>query len=220
MVPHRGSTDVRALVAGLALCALVARPAAAQKQIGMGRPVTGALTEADPVLSPGQSHYKLFSFYGTARQTVEIDLTSDDFDPRLELQDWQGQSVARDDVSGGARNARITYTLHDTGMYQILAGARRADEHGAFTLSVIATEAVAQPEPVAQAQPARSRSPSCNRNQRHRRNRSRSLSQWRSRRPRNSPSPNLSRTYSHSRSYAATGRAASAGRAGPAGRST
>lgn len=145
MMPHHRSTVVPALVAGLALFGSVAHPATAQQQIGMGRPVTGTLTTADPVLPSDHSHYKLFSFYGTAGQTVQIDLTSGDFDSRLYLQDWEGQNIAEDGDSGGARNARIWYNLPFTGMYQILANARRADQHGAFTVSVVATVGHAMP---------------------------------------------------------------------------
>jgi len=145
MMLHHGSTAVWALVAGLAVCGSVARPAAAQRQIGMGKSVTDTLSAADPVLPSDRSPYKLFSFYGAAGQTVRIDLMSAAFDARLYLQDWEGLNIAESDDSGGAQRARIWYDLPFTGIYQILAGARRSGQHGPFSLSVTATEAHAMP---------------------------------------------------------------------------
>lgn len=147
MSSHHGSSVGPALVAGLALLAPIARPARAQQQIGMGRTVTGTLGAADPVLPPGQAHYRMFSFYGTAGQTVQIDLVSAEFDAHLALQDPLGQKVADDEDGGGGRNARIWYTMPTTGMYLVLAGARRADEGGAFTLTVVATRDRPPPPP-------------------------------------------------------------------------
>ena len=157
---HRSS--VAAAAAGMALLAPLAHPALAQQQVGMGRSVTATLTAADPVLPPGQSHYRMFSFYGTAGQTVQIYLVSSDFDSHLSLQDPLGQKVAEDEDSGGGRNARIWYTMPTTGMYLILAGARRADERGAFTLSVVATRErpPAPPPAPPPAQPAQPAAPS------------------------------------------------------------
>jgi len=105
----------------------------------MGTSVTGTLTAADPVLPSDSSHYKLFTFYGTAGQTVEIRLVSSDFDAYVYLRDQNGQIIAQDDDSGGGLNALIFCPLPRTGTYQILANAQRANEYGTFTLSLAAT---------------------------------------------------------------------------------
>ena len=145
MISHHGSTAVQALVAGLALLGLVAPPATAQRQIGVGKSVTDSVAATDPVLPSDRTHYKVFSFYGTAGQTVRIDLMPGAFDARLYLQDWEGQSIAEDEGGGSAPSARISYNLPFTGIYQVLVNARGRDQHGTFTLSVTATEAVALP---------------------------------------------------------------------------
>ena len=145
MISHHGATAVQALVAGLALLGLVAPPATAQRQIGVGKSVTDSVAATDPVLPSDRTHYKVFSFYGTAGQTVRIDLMSRAFDARLYLQDWEGQNIAEGEGGSSAPNARISYNLPFTGMYQVLVNARGRDQHGTFTLSVAATDAVALP---------------------------------------------------------------------------
>ena len=137
----RSSTVVQALVGCLALVAFAARPARAQRQIGVGRAVAGTLTTDDPILPSDRSHYKLFSFYGAAGQTVLIDLASGDFNVLLIFRDPTGQSIAEDTASAGARNARIIYGLPSNGMYMILAAARGPDQLGTFSLSVLPTRA-------------------------------------------------------------------------------
>jgi hypothetical protein len=149
MSQHRGLAAARALAAGLVLVAAVAHPATAQQQIAIGTSVTGTLTIADPVLPSDQSHYKLFTFMGSAGQTVQIDLMSSDFDSYLSLRNQSGQELAHDDDSGGGLNARIVWTLPYTGGYQVLANTLRANQFGSFTLSLQAPgmgqQMVAQP---------------------------------------------------------------------------
>jgi hypothetical protein len=149
MSHHRGSAVARALAAGLVLVAAIAGPATAQQQIAIGSSVSGTLTMSDPVLPSDQSHYKLFTFMGSAGQTVQIDLMSSDFDAYLSLRNQSGQQIAHDDDSGGGLNARIIWTLPYTGMYQILANTLRANQFGSFTLSLqasgMAQPAVTQP---------------------------------------------------------------------------
>ena len=129
------------LAVGLGLSAALALPARAQQQIPIGTSVTGQVQLSDPVLND-QTHYKLFTFMGTAGQTVQIDLLSADFDAYLYLRDQNGQAIAHDDDGGGGHNARITQTLTYTGMYQILANTVGQGENGAFTLQVRATTEV------------------------------------------------------------------------------
>ena len=149
MSHHHGSAVARALAAGLGLVAWVALPATAQQQIPIGTSVTGTLTMSDPVLPSDQSHYKLFTFMGSAGQTVQIDLMSSDFDAYLYLRDQNGQNIAQDDDAGGGLNSRIVRNLPYSGMYQILANTLRAGQYGSFTLALqasgMAQPAVAQP---------------------------------------------------------------------------
>jgi len=130
------------LAVGLGLGAIGASPARAQQQIPVGSSVTGQLSASDPVLSDG-SHYKLFTFVGTAGQTVQIDLMSNDFDSYLYLRGVDGTDIAHDDDSGGGLNARIVQTLPATGMYTIVADTYRSGQFGAFTLQLQQAQASA-----------------------------------------------------------------------------
>jgi len=140
---HRhGAAVGRTLAAGLALVASLALPARAQQQIPIGTSVSGQITLSDPIMAD-QTHYKLFTFVGTAGQTVQIDLLSADFDAYLYLKDQSGQTIAHDDDGGGGHNARITQPLPYTGTYQIYANTVGRGETGTFNLQVRATAAQA-----------------------------------------------------------------------------
>jgi hypothetical protein len=152
MTPRHGSRVAPAAAAVLALLVAAARPATAQRVIGMGGSVTDTVGATDPLLPSDQSHDRPFSFYGTAGRTVQLDLRSNDFTPRLVLEDWEGQTIAADDDAGRAPNAHIWYNLPYTGIYQVLASAHGADEHGTFTLSLRETQPhVLPPNPDAPA---------------------------------------------------------------------
>jgi len=144
MSHRRGSTFARVVAVGFGLLAVTALPSRAQQQIPIGSSVTGTLTASDPTLGDG-SHYKLFTFYGTAGQTVQIDLMSSDFDSYLYLRDQNGTEITHDDDSGGGLNARIIRTLSYTGTYQIVANTLRQGMYGAFTLRLQSVAAVSQP---------------------------------------------------------------------------
>ncbi len=135
MSSSRASALARALAAGVVLSLAAAIPARAQQQIPIGTTVNGTITSSDPTLGD-QSHYKLYTFAGTAGQTVQIDMTSSDFDAYLILRDQSGAQIKTDDDSGGGLNARIIQTLGYTGLYQIVANTNRANQYGAFTLQL------------------------------------------------------------------------------------
>lgn len=146
---RRGAAVGRTLAVGFALAAGLALPVRAQQQIPMNTSVTGQITQMDPVLTD-RTHYKVFTFQGTAGQTVTIDLMSADFDAYLYLKDQSGTTLAHDDDDGGGRNARIVQTLTYTGMYQVFANTVSPGETGSFTLQVRGggEQAYAPPPPV------------------------------------------------------------------------
>ena len=128
----------RPLAIGLALAAGVALPARAQTQIAIGQMMSGALNMADPVFTDG-THYKQFTFYGQAGQTVQIDVISSDFDAFCLLLDANNNELARDDDGGGGLNARITRSLTYTGMYKIVVNTYRSGSYGNFTVALQAS---------------------------------------------------------------------------------
>jgi hypothetical protein len=152
---HRhGAAVGRTLALGLGLAASLALPARAQQQIPIGTSVSGQISMSDPIMAD-QTHYKLFTFVGTAGQTVQIDLLSADFDAYLYLKDQNGQTIAHDDDGGGGHNARIIQSLPYTGTYQVYANTVGRGETGSFNLQVrsSAMQSMAQPMGMAQQIP-------------------------------------------------------------------
>jgi Bacterial SH3 domain/Bacterial pre-peptidase C-terminal domain len=97
----------------------------------------GALTRNSPVLQSDGSYYQLYSFQGTARQTVQIRLESQDFDSYLVLLDENGQPLAEnDDMAEGLSNSQISFVLPYTGRYQVIVNSYSPGEQGAYTLTI------------------------------------------------------------------------------------
>ena len=144
MSHRRGSTIARVVAVGLGLLAVTALPTRAQQQIPIGSSVTGNLGISDPTLPDG-SHYKLFTFFGSAGQAVQIDLMSSDFDSYLILRDQNGTEVTHDDDGGGGLNSRIVRTLGYSGNYQILVNTLRSGQYGNFTLRLQGAGGTTQP---------------------------------------------------------------------------
>jgi hypothetical protein len=136
---RHGAAAGRSLAVGFGLAAALALPLRAQQQIPIGTQLTGQIQSSDPVMAD-QTHYKLFTFVGTAGQTVQIDLLSTDFDAYLYLKDQNGQTLAHDDDGGGGHNARIIQSLPYTGTYQIYANTVSRGETGTFTLQLRAPD--------------------------------------------------------------------------------
>ena len=93
----------------------------------------GRLTAADARLRDS-SVYQAWTFQGVAGQIVQIEVASTEFDAYAILQTAGDSVLARDDDSGGGRNARIIYTLPYTGTYQILANSYQRGRYGRYTV--------------------------------------------------------------------------------------
>ena len=99
--------------------------------------VSGRLTRRDQRLNDN-SYYQAWSFFGTAGQNVQIDVTSGDFDAFAILQGPGGNEIARDDDGGSGTNARIRVSLPSSGTYRILANAYRRGQTGSYTVRLSA----------------------------------------------------------------------------------
>jgi len=104
-------------------------------QIMRGQSMSGQLAANDPKLSDG-SVYQAWTYMGQAGESIELDVTSADFDAYAIIQDANGSKLAADDDSGGGTNARITFTLPYTGAYRLIANTYRQGQVGTFALSV------------------------------------------------------------------------------------
>ncbi|MFW5827409.1 MAG: PPC domain-containing protein, partial [Alkalispirochaeta sp.] len=74
-------------------------------------------------------------FSGSAGQIVVIDLTSNDFDAYLRIQDEQGREFIDDD-GGSGRNSRVSYAFDRDGMLSIQASSFSGDQVGRYELRV------------------------------------------------------------------------------------
>jgi hypothetical protein len=115
-------------------------------QIAIGQVMTSQLTGASPVNNENR-RYALWTFFGNAGQTVQLDMTSGELDSYLALQDQNGNELQRNDDFGGSLNSRITQTLPYTGTYRIMAMSLRTSGvmFGTYSLSVTGAGMVAQP---------------------------------------------------------------------------
>ncbi len=132
----------------LAGCASAPQPArlapAAARYITIGTTANAELTSADATLTD-TSYYQLWLFTGSAGQIVQIDMTSSDFDAYLYLEDQNRNRLTTDDDGGGGTNARIIYTLPQTGTYRVLADAFRRGEKGRYALRLTSLGSAATP---------------------------------------------------------------------------
>ena len=109
--------------------------------INIGDTINGTL--------PEDSRSAIYTFSGSAGQTVTITLSSTDFDSYLSLKDSSGEEIAYDDDSAGNLNAKIQdFTLPADGTYTIQATSFGSFVTGSFTLTLESGTGV-QPTPEA-----------------------------------------------------------------------
>ncbi|HEX2620948.1 MAG TPA: PPC domain-containing protein, partial [Phototrophicaceae bacterium] len=85
---------------------------------------------------------KAYDFEGEAGSWVTFTLESTDFDPKLIIEDSDGNEVASDDDSGGNSNARIFFPVPTNDTYTIKVTSYLDDSRGSFVLRAIAVDAV------------------------------------------------------------------------------
>ncbi|WP_159783889.1 trypsin-like peptidase domain-containing protein [Sodalinema gerasimenkoae] len=101
-----------------------------------GAPIRGSLGPNSNVLPVDNSYFNAYSFEGRSRQTVVLDLTSDEFDAYLILLDSNGNSIAQDDDGGDGTDARIVTQLPANDTYIVLANSFRGGESGRYQLTL------------------------------------------------------------------------------------
>ncbi|BBB49401.1 right-handed parallel beta-helix repeat-containing protein [Pelolinea submarina] len=86
---------------------------------------------------PYEAEYdEIWYFVGEVSQSIELLLSSDYFDPYLELFDANWVLLTADDNSGTGTVAQITYTLPTDGMYYVRVSSVVADEYGKYLLNM------------------------------------------------------------------------------------
>jgi Bacterial pre-peptidase C-terminal domain len=125
----------------LALTAVAPAPLTAAP-LTFGQSRTGALTSSDATTGDDDLPTDAYALRLTAGQSVQIDLSSSEFDPKLELMAPGGGKVQEDDDGGPGNSARIRFTAPRAGTYQIRAMALQSGGTGAYTLRAGARPAV------------------------------------------------------------------------------
>jgi len=99
--------------------------------------INGELTDADPMDTVRTtSHAKTYKIKLAEGKTYKIDMTSQQVDSFLRLEDADGKQIAQDDDGGGFPNARIIYKAPQDGSYTIVATTFKPNDTGKFNLTV------------------------------------------------------------------------------------
>jgi RHS repeat-associated protein len=107
----------------------------------------GTLTTSSSYFLDGsnQKHYlDQYVISVTAGDVLTINMTSSQLDSYLYLLTSANVIITTDNDSGGAPNARITYTATSTGQLKIWATSNVANSTGAYTLTINSATSVAQ----------------------------------------------------------------------------
>ncbi len=143
----------RTIRAFLSACLLALAAGAAQaqtaRQIGIGETLRGELASGDPTRENG-SFYDLFSFPATAGQSYVVTLTSDEFDPYLEVTGPGGLSTENDDARDGVTSSRVEFTAPATGEIRIRANSLTRRETGRYSVALTAGAAQRRIQPAEQ----------------------------------------------------------------------
>jgi hypothetical protein len=102
--------------------------------LDLGEPVDGRLEQGD-CEQPHGGHVDHWRFTLDDPRDVRIDLTSEDFDPLVELWDEHGYMVQMDDDSGEGLNARIMTHL-PSGTFTVVVRGYAPHARGAYRLTV------------------------------------------------------------------------------------
>ena len=100
----------------------------------------GELAEGDALHPQDDSFYDAYTFQAQQGFEIELELSSDEFDTFLLLNDPAGEQIAQnDDRDVDDHNSRITIEAPAKGTYTVFANSRAKDETGAYTLTIRTT---------------------------------------------------------------------------------
>lgn len=109
-------------------------PRISARPLPFGQSVSEALDTNDAITDDG-AMVDAYAVRLAADQEIQLDLSSDDFDPKLELLTPAGAKVAEDDDGGPGNNARIRYSVPRAGLYQVRVTSVGDDDGGSYKLS-------------------------------------------------------------------------------------
>ncbi|HUF74868.1 MAG TPA: PPC domain-containing protein [Longimicrobiales bacterium] len=105
------------------------------RSLSVGSEESGALSTAD-MRSEDDSYLEAWELSGRAGQSLTIDLLADAFDPRVYVVGPGLPETLTDDDSGDGCNARVTFTLLETGTFRVVASSLGSRETGTYTIRV------------------------------------------------------------------------------------
>lgn len=112
----------------LILAVAAALPATAQRSVDVGDRVSGTLRSGTPAR---------WSLSITRPTAITVAVTSDDFDPVVEVLDPSGSQIGRDDDGGDGLNSLLSnLRLSRSGRYQIVVSGFSSSAAGDYTLDV------------------------------------------------------------------------------------
>ena len=94
------------------------------------------LNDEDGSYGDDKGHARVFLVKLLKGHTYQIDMTSDEFDAYLFLENAGKKLLAEDDDSGGELNAQILFTAPDDGVYRVVATSFGGAATGYFTLRI------------------------------------------------------------------------------------
>jgi hypothetical protein len=123
-------------------------PPISARPLPFGQSVADSLDLNDAVTSEGAT-VDAYALRLNAEQEVQLDLSSEDFDPKLQLLTPAGAKVAEDDDGGSGTSARIRYVVPRAGLYQVRVMAVGSGAVGTYTLTTgLRQELPTMPAPV------------------------------------------------------------------------
>ena len=103
--------------------------------LALGQSTGGSLDSADNRSDLGK-YEDIYSFDGSAGQTLAVDLNSTEFDTYLTVITPSGQTFENDDFDGSTARSFVDFTLPESGRYRIVATTYASDTTGSYQLAL------------------------------------------------------------------------------------
>jgi hypothetical protein len=103
--------------------------------LGLGQSTSGSLEAADTRTEDGK-YEDVYSFDGSAGETLSVDLNSGEFDTYLTVVAPSGQTFENDDFDGSTSRSVVDFTLPESGRYRIVATTYASDTTGSYQLAL------------------------------------------------------------------------------------
>lgn len=116
-----------------------AAPEPAPKALAFGETLPGEITEADPRDSENKG-FDAYRFRGEEGRRIQVIVRSGDFDAYVSISEAEGEFEALasdDDGLGEGTDARLSYTIPDTGDYVVRASPLGSDGKGLYSIELI-----------------------------------------------------------------------------------